>query len=273
MNSFLKKILLFFIIAILLVLPAALITTKGVGTEVDKAMRLATKKYTFKIRKIRLGDSVGENIWEAGENAAKGEINLTCTQSISIIGHLMLLQALKNNNQLDTGVLIEAYFKPSSILYSNLDQKYTRGYFLKKFYNNEWFFNDAIFPAAKRTNIDSIFLAQYPERWMYKYLYFAGRSLLSSPLFFEKSGIGTMKSGPYHLLGRVYKELEGIKFYSTPVSETNAKHETTALERLSKYMHMTPPIILNDSFFLPDKVHLRVQHRKKGLSYFTAILK
>ncbi len=267
MKRFLKITGIYLAIGLFVFFPAILFFTKGVGEDVDLAMELAKKKYSFKIKKIRLGDSVGKQIWKTGYDSTTGEVNLTSNQAISVLGHIMLLKSILLNNETDSTLVIEGYFKPSSIAFNDLNQLFSRGYFLKKFYNKDWFFNTDVTPnSATMALIDEEFLAQYKERKLYDFFYVRDRCLLAHPCFFEKGNYDNNKTAG-HLYELLMPELKKIKFISNPLSLTHKENELKAYNELIRSMAMTPPVFLEDSIFIEDKTHLKEPFREKGYQY------
>lgn len=102
------------------------------GKEIYYSIQKSEQKNNSK--KLLLGDSVGNQLFPNSKNDEP--INsLACNQSISLVGHYILLKNyLNSGNHVDTVFLLYA---PSSFS-NNLDEKYTYHYFLKPFYKKEY---------------------------------------------------------------------------------------------------------------------------------------
>ena len=91
-------------------------------------------KQKKKVKKILLGDSVGNQLFSNKKN--NDTVNsLACNQSIGMVGQFLLLNNYINaGNEVDTVYML---YSPFSFR-NNLDQVYTYHYFLKPFYREEY---------------------------------------------------------------------------------------------------------------------------------------
>jgi hypothetical protein len=118
------------------------------GEEIYAAIFKSKQKKT-KSKKVLLGDSVGNQLFRNTTN--NDTINsLACNQTISMLGHFILLNNYLNaGNKVDTVYMI---FNPYSFR-NNLDQVYTFHYFLKPFFVKEY---KPLFSKTVYTQIDKI---------------------------------------------------------------------------------------------------------------------
>ena len=226
-------------------------------------MEIVSQKYSFKIRKIRIGDSVGKNLFGTWVDIKNNEINICTNQAISIVGQILLIEKLAENNDLEN-TIIEGYFLPESLL-NNLNQEWTRNYFLKKFYNQDWFLSNKIINKSLRDSIDYYFLNQYSEKSLYDFFYIKGKCLLSYPSFFSNFSYCNQIINRNNYLIKYFSNYLKMKvrFYSNPIvsSKLWQERKNSNLLREKYGIYFSNPVILHDSFFIEDKIHLRRQFR------------
>ena len=106
-------------------------------------------KQKKKVRKILLGDSVGNQMFSNKTN--NDTINsMACNQSIGMVGQFILLNNYINaGNEVDTVYML---YSPFSFR-NNLDQVYTYHYFLKPFFNKEY---TPLFTETVNKQIDKV---------------------------------------------------------------------------------------------------------------------
>ena len=233
-----------------------------VGAEVNEAQTLSTETNLNKNDTIRLGDSVGKNINEV-KGFVNHSLNLTCNQAISMLGHLMLInQALSNNPKIDS-IVIEGYFRPSSF-FNNLDQQWTNNYFIKKFYNSDWFFNDQLCYPEIRKFVDSVFLSQYQP-----YANLINKTWYNNKTIFGVNAIGFNKGSKqdvqlFDILNHSeFKSvIRSIKFKSIPIHPDKYQAELDAYLRLKALgVNIEAPKKTNERFFIDDNIHLKKEFR------------
>lgn len=103
------------------------------GHEVYTSIKKSKEK--TKIKKLIIGDSTANQLYNTETDTTSSIYSLTCNQAIGIVGHFFLL-----NNYLKAGNHPEDVYMIYSPLgfWDNLDQIYTYHYFLKPFYNEEY---------------------------------------------------------------------------------------------------------------------------------------
>lgn len=236
----------------------------NVGQEVQKCIDLINCTDNFEnIDTLRLGDSVGKNL--IGTNRNNNTLNLGSNQAISILGQLLLFNKFNlSQKKVDSRIVFEGYIKPESF-FNNLDQKWTFNYFIKFFYNKNWFFNEDIMGKLSQNNIDILFLDKYPKKNLIRRTYWNGFSLFTYPKFGNSSIV--RNSMHLNLIEKIdtidlnnFKE--SMAFKSMPVSRRFYKQEKIAYLKLKSLgFNIESPFMINDSFFIEDGVHLKPEFR------------
>lgn len=103
------------------------------GNEIYRAIEKSKKHTSYK--KLILGDSAGNQIYNCKKEDPDSAYSLACNQGISMVGHFILL-----NNFLEAGNRPDTVFMlVHPVTFSNnLNQVYTYHYFLKPFYTEEY---------------------------------------------------------------------------------------------------------------------------------------
>jgi len=237
------------------------------GNEVDLSMFLSQNEFLTAKDTIKIGDSVGKNLFPLQEKQGQ-TLNLCCNQAISMLGHLMLIQQCLNKSVLDTFPQIFGYFRPSSFL-NNLDQKWTNNYFIKRFYNYDWLFNESICDRREKHIIDNTYLnMHWPYKWFIKKTW---NLPLLQPLFYDKAFGNNTKKIVHDktpnlidfLIDSQYKRvLRSIQFKSMPIAKSKWNQEITVYNQLIDIgLNISKPILLPDSLFVSDKIHLKSEFR------------
>lgn len=264
MKPFLIKVSV--IIVVYLSISVAIYITffyKPIDSDVEKSLIISTTNHKFKIKKIRFGDSVGRQLFPTGVYDSIGEINITSNGAISILGQYLLLKSLilNNKNNISDSLIVEGYFRPTSLL-NNLDESTTTNYFLKKFYNDQWFFNNKLIDQNLTNDIDSIYLKKYEKRiyirklFSIKYL----SNILKIPMTFNTEVIGYKDNVLLFdfIQPELKKNFNNIKIYFCPVSKFKYNAELHSLSRLNKYYSNSVNLkALDDSCFVNDMIHLK----------------
>lgn len=103
------------------------------GHEVYTSLRKSKQK--TKARKLIIGDSTANQLYNTETDTTSGIFTLACNQAIGVVGHyLMLKNYLEAGNSPEDVYMI---YSPLSF-WDNLDQVYTYHYFLKPFYNRTY---------------------------------------------------------------------------------------------------------------------------------------
>ena len=115
------------------------------GNEIYRAIEKSKKKTNYK--KLILGDSAGNQIFNCKKEDPDSAYSLACNQGISMVGHFLLLNNyLQAENRPDT-----VFMLVNPITFSNnLGQVYTYHYFLKPFFTEEYI------PYMSQTVLDQI---------------------------------------------------------------------------------------------------------------------
>jgi hypothetical protein len=238
-----------------------------VGEEVQMVIDLIDQVNPNQIDTIRLGDSVGKNIIGTGSDS--NILNLGSNQAISLLGQYFILKKfILKREEGYKNLCIEAYIRPSSF-YNNLDQEWTYNYFIKFFYNKDWFFNKTILSEGMQNKIDAAFLSNYRRRDLIKYSYFKGFSIFSYPKFgnnvvVHKSDFNLVD---FFNLSDFREFKDNVKFLPMPISNRNYVREAHLYRKiLSSGFDIQKPLVYGDSFFLDDFIHLKPQFR--GLTHY-----
>jgi hypothetical protein len=103
------------------------------GHEVYSSIQKSKKR--TKIKKLIIGDSTANQLYNTESDTTSGIYTLACNQAIGMVGHFLLLNNyLKAGNRPEDVYLI---YNPLGY-WDNLDQIYTYHYFLKPFYKKEY---------------------------------------------------------------------------------------------------------------------------------------
>lgn len=140
MNQFLKKILVFFFLGLLLfpffffIAYYKLDLKKLIGNEVYHSILKSVSKKSG-VKTLLLGDSIGKQAYD--NNTHNDSIySLACNQAISVVGQYFLLKSFLDTYESPEEINVVLVYRPSSFR-NDLDQPFTFNYFLKPFYNNE----------------------------------------------------------------------------------------------------------------------------------------
>lgn len=238
----------------------------NVGQEVQKCVDLLNSNDNFiLIDTFRLGDSVGKNL--IGTNRDSNTLNLGSNQAISVLGQLLFFNKFIKGYQNDiSSVVFEGYIKPKSF-FNNLNQVWTFNYFIKYFYNKDWFFNEIILNKSSQNTVDVFFLNNYEKKYLIKRTYFKGFSLFTYPTFGSDKMV--TNSIQYNLIECIddndLKEFkERIIFKSMPVSKKFFEGEKISYLKLRNLgFNIKSPFVINDSFFIEDGIHIKHKFRNK----------
>jgi hypothetical protein len=235
----------------------------NVGQEVQQCIDLINYTDNFdNIDTFRLGDSVGKNL--IGTNKDKHTLNGGSNQAITILGQILLFNKFYSKLEKDKKIEFEGYIRPSSF-YSGLNQIYTFNYFLKYFYNEDWFFDDDILSNISQKKINDIFLKQFRLREVIRITYWNGFSIFTYPKFGNELVSFEIKSE--NILDIVegndsYNFRSLIHFKPMPVNKKFYKGEFELYEKLKNLgYNIEKPFIINDSFFRDDCIHLKNEFR------------
>jgi hypothetical protein len=265
MNLFIRKLFRHsvFILTLVVILFYLVKPKWNVGQEVQNCIDLIS--YTDNVENIdtfRLGDSVGKNF--IGTNRDSNTLNLGSNQAITILGQLLFFNKFYSKLDKDEKIEFEGYIKPKSF-YSGLNQVYTFNYFLKYYYNNDWFFNDALISDVSQKKIDNIFLKQFKLRKVIRFTYWNGFSIFSFPKFGSDGFSSAIKSeNILEIMNKndFYNFRKRILFKSMPVSRKFYLSEIESYEKLKRLgFNIEKPFIINDSFFIEDFVHIKPEFR------------
>jgi hypothetical protein len=236
---------------------------RPIDTDVEKSIKISTTNHKFKIKKIRFGDSVGRQLFSTGVNENLGEINITSNGAITVLGQYLLLRSLILNNRanISDSLIVEGYFRPASLL-NNLDEPTTTNYFLKKFYNDDWFYNDSLLNSNLANRLDYVYLRNYDKRFYIKYLYSSAyvNNVLKIPMLFNTEVL--INKSDHTLFDILYPEFKKcfkqFNIYFCPVSKSNQKIETQFRDLL-KYTSVSSVNfkVLDDTFFVDDNIHYK----------------
>jgi hypothetical protein len=227
------------------------------------AMKLASTKFSFVIKKIRIGDSVGRQYYDIGVQPDSGIINLTTNAASSMLANYLLLRKLTvvNKENLSDSLQIEGYFRPSSIAY-NLDGSTATNYFIKNFYSDQWLFNSELMDKGTAAIVDSIFLGRYPKRKIIKRLHKVEfmQSLISIPgVLNPNTPVAKNKNSlAGNLSGLMKQHFPQYKSIYCPVSVSKAPDEIKAVSMINGIWKPVDSLpIFNDFYFLKDKIHFK----------------
>lgn len=127
------------------------------GHEVYSSIEKSKKR--TKIKKLIIGDSTANQLYNTESDTTSGIYTLACNQAIGVVGHFILLtNYLTAGNRPDDVYLI---YNPLGY-WDNLDQVYTYHYFLKPFYKKEYmqFFSEEVNRQIHK--IPYHFVCQFP---------------------------------------------------------------------------------------------------------------
>ena len=233
-----------------------------VGDEVDLSISIVNELSKNKIDTVKIGDSVGKNLNPLQKNK-DGVINICCNQAISPLGHIMLLKKVLFSQNSQEAIIL-GFFRPSSLLESNLDQEWTNNYFIKKFYNYHFFLNEHLISKNLSREIDLIFLSRY-KPWSLLYR----NPIINEYSPFMANSIGNNTNGVNSsnlikcLINSEFKELlSHVTFQSMPVSSLYFESERKAYLQLRDLgLKINSPILFADTFFIDDMIHIQEKHR------------
>ena len=241
----------------------------NVGIEVRDALELLVdmEKSEF-IDTVRLGDSVGKNIFNTSK--VSNSYNLTTNQAISFLGQLLIFKKTRLvENKLNKNLHYEGYFRPSSF-FNNLNQPWTFNYFIKYFYNSDYFFNSDLLIRDYSFYFDSNYLDQYFLKKFINKSWFNGFSIFTYPKFGEniKYSNNSSKKNLLNTLNdlNLMNEFKSkIVFKSMPIHVKHYKSEFECYVKLKKMgFNISKPMVLNDTFFIEDNIHLKRIYRNSG---------
>jgi hypothetical protein len=234
-----------------------------VGFEVNKAQMLSKHVLLSDNDTIRLGDSVGKNINDV-EGYSNNSLNLACNQAISILGHTLILKQCLLNNSKVKNLTIEGFFRPSSV-FNNLNQQWSNNYFIKKFYNSDWFFSKDLITSKQTTHVlDSIFLSKYrPFSTLNKLTWFNNKSIFGHPAFGFNKFSPQNSSLVHHLISTELGQLVmRIKFRRIPVHPEKYNEEMKYYAMLTNLgFDIEKPTRVKANYFEMDKIHLKSEFR------------
>jgi hypothetical protein len=217
---------------------------------------------------VRIGDSVGKNL--IGTKLTNKTLSLGTNQAISFLGQLLIYRKCKNNFQnSDHKLVFEGYIRPSSF-YSGLNQKYTFNYFIKHFYNEDWLFNSTLLSEEVSMHVDQSFLSSYRLKSCVSNTWFNGFTVFSFPMF--GSTVSNVKNKKEDLLSFLLPHMIDLKneiqFVAMPIHRDNYTKELDCYLKLKDLgFKIKKPFLLNDSFFVCDKIHLKPQFREQNIVF------
>jgi hypothetical protein len=236
-----------------------------VGEEVNLAQENALQSKLNNGDTIRIGDSVGRNI-NPDLGYSDGVLNLCSNAGIGLIGNLLLIkQVLNRNSQIDS-IEIEGYLLPSTFK-SNLEGTLTLNYFIKKFENDNWMFDEQIISNKTMKEINSTFLSRY-ENWIspIRVLDLNGKS----PLYYYKIGPNIKGQAPrINLFEYIVQTdelrhlLQHIKFLPMPVPNNRLNEQLENAKYIRSFgINYPDPIGLPDEYF--NGTHLKGKYKKRA---------
>lgn len=160
MKKFILKIVIFFILAY--ITPILLFNSIGsrAGRIVFSAISKSNKNQGKKIKKLLLGDSVGNQIFNVN-NYNDSLYSLCSNQAITLAGNYFLLKNFLETNPTTEGIEVALIFTPFT-LQNDLNQIFTFHYFLKSFNISDY---GKEFTSKTHEQINKIpysYLAQFP---------------------------------------------------------------------------------------------------------------